>query len=94
MNHSDQRLNFIAKRVAWWKSPEETLADSSDFLCRVMTLGDWNDVTYVLGIFGENNFKTALQTAKPGIFDPASWHYWHWRLGLILNPELPRRVLR
>ena len=51
------QLEVIAKRVAWWKTPAEALANKDDFLCRVMTFGLWTDVTYVAGMLGDDAFR-------------------------------------
>ena len=91
---STPQLELIAKRVAWWKTPSEALADTDEFLCRVMTFGLWSDVTYVARMVGDDAMRHALKQAPAGIFDPPSWHYWHYRLGFDLVPELPRRELR
>jgi len=85
------QLELIAKRVAWWKTPAEALANTNDFLCRVMALGLWADVTYVARMFGDDAMRQALNQAPAGVFDPASWHYWHYRLGFDRVPSLPRR---
>jgi hypothetical protein len=91
---STEQLEFIAKRVAWWKTPVEALADPNDFLCRVMTFGLWTDVTYVARMFGDDAMRQALKQAPPGVFDPPSWHYWHYRLGFDHVPGVPKREFR
>jgi|GEM_PF-2623197 len=40
----------IARRVAWWKEPEETLASTDDYLCRVMTWGTFEDCMATLAL--------------------------------------------
>jgi len=91
---STKLLEVIAKRVAWWKTPEEALANADDFLCRVMTFGLWTDVKSVAMVFGEDALRRALKQAPVGVFDPPSWHYWHYRLGFDHVPELPKREFR
>lgn len=93
MHQMDPHLETIAKRVVWWKSPTDVLANPNDFLCRVMVFGLWSDSHYVIGLLGEDAFRHALRQAPPGVFDPASWHYWHYRLGFDQIPKLPERVL-
>ena len=88
------QLEVIARRVAWWKTPAEALANTNDFLCRVMTFGLWGDVTYVAKMFGDDAMRQALNQASAGVFDPPSWHYWHYRLGYDQVPGLPRREFR
>lgn len=91
---STKQVEVIAKRVAWWKTPAEAVANTNDFLCRVMAFGLWTDVTYVAGIFGDDAMRRALKQAPTGVFDPPSWHYWHYRLGFDHVPGLPRREFR
>jgi hypothetical protein len=91
---STKPLEVIAKRVAWWKTPTEALADTDDFLCRVMTFGLWTDIKYVAMAFGDDALRRALKRAPAGVFDPPSWHYWHYRLGFEQVPELPKREFR
>jgi len=88
------QLEVIARRVAWWKTPAEALANTNDFLCRVMTFGLWTDVTYVARMFGDEAMRQALNRAPAGVFDPPSWHYWHYRLGFDQVPDLPGREFR
>ena len=85
------QLEEIAKRVTWWKPAEESLKDTSIFLCRVMTFGLWSDAVYVLQTFGEDALRDALRNPPPGVFDEASWNYWHHRLGIHTIPALPVR---
>ncbi len=89
----DPQLENIAREVVWWEPPEVTLSDQDDFLCRVMVLGAWEDVQHVERVFGEDALREALNHSKAGVFDPASWHYWHYRLGIEPVPELPKRTL-
>jgi len=91
MELHDRQLEGIARGVVWWEPPDVTLSDQDDLLCRVMSRGSWEDVQHVEKVFGEEALRSALCHAKPGVFDPASWHYWHYRLGIEPVPELPKR---
>jgi hypothetical protein len=91
MHATTPQLEVIAKRVAWWKSPVDVLANPDDFLCRVMVFGLWSDAAYIVEIFGEEALRHALRHAPTGAFDAASWHYWHHRLGISQIPEPPKR---
>ena len=88
----EAKLERIAREVVWWEPPEVTMSDENDFLCRVMVRGAWEDVQDLEKAYGEEAFRRALQHARPGVFDPASWHYWHYRLGEDPVPELPKRT--
>lgn len=89
---SDPQLEDIARMVMWWEAPEVALSDQNEFLCRVMARGFWDDVKHVEKVFGEDAFREALRHCGPGVMDPASWHYWHYRLGIEPVPELPKRT--
>jgi len=88
---ADPTLGRIARRVKWWEPEDVTLSDLDDFLCRVMALGLWEDMVYAEQTFGEEAFVHALAQCPPGVMDPASWHYWHHRLGKDTVPPLPQR---
>jgi hypothetical protein len=81
----------IARRVCWWKRPQETLADQVSFVARVMTLGSWDEVRVVRAQVGDKLFRHVLQHPPAGIFDARSWHYWHHAFGFAVVPPLPQR---
>ena len=83
----------VAKRMVWFKPPEETLRDPVLFLNHVMTWGTVDDIGVARSCFDEDDFRDALRRAHPGIFDPRSWAYWHLVLGMDPAPPLPERRL-
>lgn len=84
-------LEDVAQRLCWWKGPEEALRDTKRFLAQVMTLGTIEDLRVVRQRFTDDDFRTVLAHAPPGVFDARSWAYWHHFLGLGEAPGLPRR---
>lgn len=84
-------LREIAERVAWFQKPEQTLANTEDFLCRVMALGTWEDTIFCLERFGKESFRRALRHAPSGVFSPRAWNYWSLKLETPLPP--PRRKI-
>ena len=90
---SDPRLLRVAKRMVWFKAPEDTLRDPVFFLNHVMTWGTVDDIRVARSFFDEDDFRTALRQAHPGIFDPRSWSYWHLMLRMDPAPPLPERRL-
>ncbi len=84
-------LHEIAKRLIWWKSPEESLRQKTMLLAQVMTLGTWNDIQTIRSVYGDDAFKTTLQQTPAGIFDARSWNYWHGFYHLHPIPPLPQR---
>ena len=86
-------LRAIARKLVWWKSPAQALADPLDLACRVMTLGAWDDVLIARRELGDQQFRRALQRPTPGVFDRRSWRYWHLVFGHTPVPPLPQRKL-
>jgi hypothetical protein len=84
-------LQRVAKRVVWFKSPEETLDDTKLFLAHVMTYGSLDDIAIALQHYGEGDFDRVLSDPPAGIFDLRSWNYWNLRYHHEPVPPLPRR---
>ncbi len=81
----------VAKRVVWFKKPEDTLKNPYHFLAYLMTFGTVEDVKVVRQYLTDADFVEALKNAPPGIFDERSWTYWH----LVLcqkNPAPPMPI--
>ncbi|HKQ36534.1 MAG TPA: hypothetical protein VJ063_00570 [Verrucomicrobiae bacterium] len=83
----------VAQRLCWWQSPEEALTDSVRFAAQVMVFGNWEDVQTTRAVFGDEHLKRTLRQAPAGVFDLASWHYWHYFFGMEPVPGLPCRKL-
>ncbi|MCI0656349.1 MAG: hypothetical protein L0170_04675 [Acidobacteria bacterium] len=86
-------LARVARRVIWFKPPEEVLADKTLFLAHVMTYGTVEDVVTAQKHFSRGEFRAALENAPAGVFDPRSWSYWNTVLGRTPVPAMPRRRL-
>ena len=86
-------LHRVARRVVWFKPPEETLRDPVLFLNHAMTWGTIEDLRIVRTHFTDDELREALRRAHPGILDARSWSYWHLVLGLEPAPPLPVRRL-
>lgn len=85
-------LRAVARRVVWFKEPDEALTDPVHFLAHVMTYGTPEDLAALRGIVSREAFQEALDRAPPGIFDARSWAYWHLVLaGRTPPPPLPAR---
>lgn len=91
MNPGD--LQMIAKRVVWFKKPEDALKDTKLFLAHVMTYGTLSDITTTLEYFSESDFEAVLDDPPAGIFDRRSWTYWNVRYRREPVPALPKRDL-
>lgn len=88
---SDLDLKAVAKRLVWFKPPEDALQEKKLFLAHVMTYGTLRDVIVVLGFFSESDLDAVLDDPPPGIFDPRSWTFWNVRYHREPIPPLPTR---
>lgn len=84
-------LRAVARRVVWFKEPDEALAEPIHFLAHVMTFGTIEDLATLRGIVGPNEFCEVLDRAPPGIFDARSWAYWNLICRRRPTPPLPSR---
>ena len=89
MNPSD--LQMVARRVVWFKKPEDALRDAKLFLAHVMTYGTLTDIATTLRYFSESDFEAVLDDPPPGVFDRRSWTYWNVRYRHDPVPALPTR---
>jgi hypothetical protein len=88
---SELDLKAVAKRMVWFKSPEEALENKNLFLAHVMTYGTLRDIKVVLESFEETDFEAVLNDPPPGIFDLRSWTFWNVRYRREPVPPLPKR---
>jgi hypothetical protein len=86
-------LLLVARRVVWFKEPQETITDKAFFLAHVMTYGTLEDVLTARKYFSSADFVEALRSAPAGIFDPRSWAYWNTIMGRLPVPPLPSRSI-
>jgi hypothetical protein len=84
-------LQQLARRLIWWKRPEEALCWPDRLIAQVMTLGTWDDIQTARSEWGDEGFRRVLQSPPPGVFDPRSWNYWHVVFGLAPVPPMPVR---
>ena len=83
----------VARRMVWFKTPEEALAEPALFLSYAMIYGTVDDLRVVRAHYTDDQLRWALRSGLPGIFDGRSWAYWHARLGIEPVPDLPVRRL-
>lgn len=86
-----EELRRVAKRVVWFKTPEEALADKTLFLAHVMTYGTLEDIIATMRYYSDADFNLVLTDPPAGIFDNRSWNYWNLRYHHEPVPPLPRR---
>ncbi len=85
-------LEEVAKRLIWWKTPNEALADPRRFLAQVMVFGNVEDVLAARRRFPEAEWRAVLAEPPTGLFDPRSWAYWHLVFGLEKPTAPPSRA--
>ena len=84
-------LLALARRLFWWKAPEEALARPARFLAQVMALGTWSDVLAARVHWTDDDLREVLRNPPAGVFDVRSCSYWHAVLGMGPAPRLPSR---
>lgn len=85
-------LQEVAKRLLWWKSPEEAFSDPHRFLAQVMVFGTVEDILAAREHFPESAWRAVLLDPPTGLFDPRSWAYWHLVFHMEKPPEPPSRA--
>ncbi len=83
----------VARRVIWFETPAQALADPIRFLAYAMASARHEDMRVIRRHVSEEDFREALDRAPPGIIDPRSWAYWNAKVGRYPAPPLPRRNL-
>jgi len=91
MNFSED-LKLVAKRVVWFKTPEETLQEPKLFLAHLMTYGTLEDIATAMKYYADADFDLVLKDPPAGIFDRRSWNYWNLRFHHEPVPTLPQRT--
>lgn len=92
MSYPDE-LRKVAKKVVWFKQPEEALADTKLFLAHVMTYGTLDDIVVTMKHYTESDLDRVLTDPPAGVFDLRSWNYWNLRYHHEPVPPLPKRRL-
>ncbi len=83
----------VAERVLWFKPPREAVRDPVELLAHVMTYGTIEDVNVIRRYLSLSDFRSALEEAPPGVFDPRSWAYWNLICGRDAASPMPQREL-
>ena len=89
-----EMLEPLARKYVWWKTPDEALAKPERVIAQVMDIGDYADVQALATVVGDAVLTDVLKRADIGAFNPRSWAYWHYRLGLAdagCVPPMPMR---
>jgi len=84
-------LRIVAKRVVWFKPPDETLKEPKLFLSHLMTYGTLKDLVVAMKYYTDEDFDRVLADPPSGVFDLRSWTYWILRYDHEPVPPLPSR---
>ena len=63
----------VARKVVWYDSPENALADLTMLLTQLMVYGSAADVTVVARYVPSEEFRKVLEHAPPGVFTKDPW---------------------
>ncbi len=86
-----EELRKVAKRVVWFKPPEETLREPKLFLAHLMTFGTLADIVITMKYYSDEDLDRVLTDPPAGVFDSRSWNYWNLRYHHEPVPPLPSR---
>jgi len=81
----------VARRVVWFESPAQALADPIRFMAYAMSYATPEDMKVIRRHVSDDDFREALDRAPPGIIDPRSWAYWNSKFGRFPPPPMPKR---
>jgi hypothetical protein len=81
----------VARRIIWFEPPEQALAEPIRFMAYAMTYARHEDMQVIRRFVCDDDFRTALDQAPPGIIDARSWAYWNSKLGRYPPPPRPVR---
>jgi hypothetical protein len=91
--HTPELLR-AAKRVVWFRAPEQALDNPVELLAYAMRQATDADMALLLAHVGLSGLREAIDNAPPGIIDARSWSYWNAKIGRFPAPPSPRRNLQ
>ena len=83
-----------AKRIIWFKPPEEALASPIELMAYAMKASTDEDMALLLEHIGPEGLAEAIDKAPAGIITPRSWAYWNAKIGRYPAPPPPNRAER
>lgn len=82
----------LAARVIWFEPPDVALRDVTRFMAYAFCYATHQDMEILRAELNDDDLRSALANAPPGIIDARSWSFWHVMLGVFPAPPMPRRV--
>lgn len=89
----DERLAVIARRVAWWDTPERTRSRPDRFIARVLARGSADDIRDVSAVFGPAALRRAVVRAPADVLDARARYHWELVLDLPHAEPPPGRSM-
>ncbi len=84
-------MKEVSRRVLWFETPEQAVADPIRFASYAMTYGAHEDMKVLRRYLSDDDLREALSEAPAGIFDARSWAYWNLMMGCYPMPPMPHR---
>ena len=89
-----QAFYDLAARIIWFEPSDIALRDMPRFMAYAFRFATHDDMQLLRTQLSDDDLRSALATAPPGIIDPRSWSYWHAILGTFpAPPQVGRRFL-
>ena len=79
------------RRIIWFEEAEQAARDPVRLLAYAFRYATHADMKHLRRHFSDDDLRTALTNAPPGIIDGRSWGYWHAILGQYPPPPMPVR---
>ena len=77
------RFRDPAKRLIWWMSPDEALAQPMRLLAQIMNIGTLDDLRLLQEEFSDKELEDILRHAPPGILSAQAVRFWQ----VVLHTE-------
>ncbi len=87
-----QEFRDLAARIIWFEPAETALGDLPRFMAYAFRYACHDDMRLLRTKLHDDDLRSALAHAPPGIIDPRSWSYWHAMLGVYPPPPQPTRI--
>ena len=83
-------LRQLAIEYMPWENPDNVLGETFALAIRLLNDASFEAVHRFENIVGTEYLRKVMREADPILFNPASWSFWHLRLG-IPKREQPKR---
>jgi hypothetical protein len=84
-------LRRAAERCVWFEPAEVAAADAPRLAAHILTYGAPEDVAALTSQLTEDDLRSLIDLAPPGVFDARSWAYWNLMVGRYETPFQPQR---